>query len=81
VVTGLSLCAQSYVRGAIILGQAFLFGDLRLIAYGAVVWLAAHLYVVFYEEWRLNRTFGAQHRVYRSGVPRWIPRLTPWLGP
>jgi len=61
---------------AIILGQALLFGDRRLIVYGAVFWLACHLFVLGYEEPTLQRMFGAQFEAYRAKVPRWIPRLT-----
>lgn len=81
VVTGL----YRYVRNpmyasvlAVILGQALLFGDWRLIVYGALFWLACHLFVLAYEEPTLQRTFGAEYRVFRANVPRWIPRMTPW---
>ncbi len=81
VVTGL----YRYVRNpmyvsvlAIILGQAVLFGDWRLIACGALFWLACHVFVIAYEEPTLQRTFGAQYEAFRANVPRWIPRLTPW---
>jgi protein-S-isoprenylcysteine O-methyltransferase Ste14 len=63
---------------AVILGQALLFGEWRLIVYGALLWLALHVIVVAYEEPRLEKTFQAQYRVFRTGVPRWIPRLAPW---
>jgi protein-S-isoprenylcysteine O-methyltransferase Ste14 len=81
VVTGL----YRYVRNpmyvallAIIFGEALLFGDVRLAAYGTLFWLASHLYVLFYEERQLRRKFGAQYDAFRAGVPRWIPRITPW---
>jgi len=81
VVTGL----YRYVRNpmyvavlSVILGQAALFGDWRLILYGALFWLACHLFVVAYEEPTLERTFGAEYEVFRANVPRWMPRLTPW---
>jgi protein-S-isoprenylcysteine O-methyltransferase Ste14 len=81
VVTGL----YRYVRNpmyvsvvAVILGQAFLFGDWHLILYGALFWLSCHLFVVAYEEPTLERTFGAEYEAFRANVPRWIPRLTPW---
>jgi protein-S-isoprenylcysteine O-methyltransferase Ste14 len=81
VVTGL----YRYVRNpmyvavvAVILGQAVLFGDWRLIPYGVLFWLACHLFVVAYEEPTLERTFGAEYEAFRGNVPRWIPRLTPW---
>jgi len=81
VVTGL----YRYVRNpmyvsvvAIILGQALLFGDWRLVVYGAVFWLACHAFVLVYEEPTLRRKFGAQYEGFCANVPRWIPRLTPW---
>jgi protein-S-isoprenylcysteine O-methyltransferase Ste14 len=63
---------------ALILGQALLLGNTHLLLYAIVPWLAAHLFVLFYEEPKLHRTFGAQYEIYYSHVPRWIPRLTPW---
>ncbi|MEE2692659.1 MAG: isoprenylcysteine carboxylmethyltransferase family protein [Pseudomonadota bacterium] len=63
---------------ALILGQALFFGSATLIAYATVVWLAFHIFVVFFEERRLAREFGDAYAVYRRHVPRWIPRLTPW---
>ena len=63
---------------AIVLGQAALFGNGPLLWYGAVLWLAFHLFVIGYEEPTLRQTFGAEYENYRGNVPRWIPRLTPW---
>ena len=83
VVTGL----YRYVRNpiyvavaAVIFGQAVLFGDWRLFAYGGVLWLACHLFVVGYEEPTLKKAFGAEYEAFRINVPRWIPRLTEWRG-
>jgi len=81
VVTGL----YRYVRNpiyvavvAVILGQAILFGDWRLITYGGLMWLAFHAFVLTYEEPVLAQKFGAQYEDFRANVPRWIPRLSPW---
>jgi len=81
VVTGL----YRYVRNpmyvavvAIILGQAILFGDGRLMTYGVFIWLAFHAFVLTYEEPVLAQSFGAEYEDFRANVPRWIPRLTPW---
>ena len=81
VVTGL----YRYVRNpmyvavvAVILGQATLFGDWHLMAYGGLMWLAFHVFVLAYEEPVLAETFGAQYDEFRANVPRWIPRLSPW---
>jgi protein-S-isoprenylcysteine O-methyltransferase Ste14 len=81
VVTGL----YRYVRNpiyiavvAVIFGQAFLFGDWRLLIYAGLMWLAFHAFVLAYEEPVLAESFGAQYEDFRAHVPRWIPRLSPW---
>src|SRR5215813_1046751 len=81
VVTGL----YRYVRNpiyiavvAVILGQALLFGDGRLLWYGALLWLFFHVVVVAFEEPALKQTFDMEYESFRTHVPRWIPRLTPW---
>ena len=81
VVTGL----YRYVRNpiyvgvvAVILGQALLFGDGRLLWYAGLLWLFFHVAVVVFEEPTLKETFGAQYEDFRASVPRWIPRLTKW---
>ncbi len=66
---------------AIILGQAMLFGDWRLIVYGALLWLAFHVFVVAYEEPTLEQTFGREYEAYRANVRRWVPRVAPWRAP
>jgi protein-S-isoprenylcysteine O-methyltransferase Ste14 len=65
---------------AIIMGQAYLFGDPWLLAYAALVWLVTHLVAVLHEEPSLRRKFGAEYDTFRRHVPRWIPRLRPWKG-
>ena len=81
VVTGL----YRYVRNpmyvsvvAVILGQAILFGDWRLMTYGGIMWLTFHTFVLTYEEPVLAQRFGPQYEDFRANVPRWIPRLSPW---
>ena len=84
VVTGL----YRYVRNpmyvsvtAVILGQGLLFADWWLLVYAMLFSLACHLFVLAYEEPTLALTFNAEYQRYRANVPRWIPRLTPWLAP
>lgn len=66
---------------SLILGQALLFGNIRVLEYGIAVWLGFSLFVLFYEEPTLRRTFGAEYEEFCANVPRWIPRLKPWPGP
>jgi protein-S-isoprenylcysteine O-methyltransferase Ste14 len=65
---------------AVIAGQGLIFGNVRLLAYGALVWLAFHLFVIAYEEPALRTTFGTEYEAFCRGVPRWIPRMSPWRG-
>ena len=63
---------------AMIIGQGLLFGSVRALIYGVVVWLCCDLFVRFYEEPALHRRFGRDYDVFREHVPRWIPRVRPW---
>ena len=81
VVTGL----YRYVRNpmyvavlALIVGQGLLFGSIRVLEYGAAVWVAFCMFVLLYEEPVLRRTFGAEYEEFSAHVPRWIPRVRPW---
>jgi len=83
VITGL----YRYVRNpmyvavmAVILGQSLLWGSARVLAYGVVVWLGFHLFVLFYEEPTLRGRYGAEYERFCANVPRWIPRVTAWGG-
>src|SRR5215468_5114682 len=81
VVTGLYRHVRNPMYVAVtslILGQALLFGSLRVLEYGLVVWLAFHLFVLAYEEPTLRRTFGPEYEKFCANVPRWIPRVKPW---
>ena len=81
VVTGLYRYVRNPIYIALVsvtVGQALLFGDGRLLWYGAVLWLVLHLFVVLSEEPILQLKFGKEYETFRANVPRWIPRLTPW---
>jgi protein-S-isoprenylcysteine O-methyltransferase Ste14 len=62
----------------VIAGQGLLFGNPRVLEYGALAWLASCLFVMGYEEPKLRETFGDEYREFCRNVPRWVPRLRPW---
>ena len=64
--------------GAIVVGQALLLGRAVLLAYAAVFAGAVVTFVRGYEEPTLARRYGAEYEAYRSAVPGWWPRRTPW---
>ena len=83
VVTGL----YRYVRNpmyiavvALIVGQGLIFANIRVLEYGALIWLAFHLFVVSYEEPALHKSFGPEYETFCRHVSRWRPRLHPWPG-
>jgi protein-S-isoprenylcysteine O-methyltransferase Ste14 len=83
VVTGLYRYVRNPMYVAVvstILGQGLLFGNPKLLEYGALVWLLFHIFVLAYEEPVLRATFGSEYEAFCKGVPRWIPRLAPWTG-
>jgi protein-S-isoprenylcysteine O-methyltransferase Ste14 len=83
VVTGLYRNVRNpmYVAAlGVIQGQGLLLGDVRVLGYGALVWLISHLFVIGYEEPTLRKRFASEYDAYRASVPRWIPRLSPWGG-
>jgi len=63
---------------AIVLGQTLFFGSLRLLEYGAILWLGFHVFILVYEEPTMRATFGDQYETFCAHVPRWIPRVRPW---
>jgi protein-S-isoprenylcysteine O-methyltransferase Ste14 len=65
---------------SIIFGQAMILGSVSLLAYGVLVWLTFHLFVLAYEEPTLRKTFGTEYDAFCTNVPRWVPRLSPWSG-
>ena len=83
VVSGLYRYVRNPIYVAVvtaIFGQGLLFADLRVLEYGAITWLAFHVFVIAYEEPKLRATFGTEYDAFSAHVPRWLPRLRPWQG-
>lgn len=65
-----------YIGAGLALASAALFYEsLPLLGYAGVFFLAAHVFVVLYEEPTLRRTFGQEYEVYCRQVGRWWPRV------
>ena len=65
---------------AVILGQALIFSSWAVLVYGLIAAAAMASFVKIYEEPTLASRYGAEYETYRSAVPGWLPRLTPWRG-
>jgi len=55
-------------------GAALYYETVVLWAYAAAFLVLMHLFVVFYEEPTLRRSFGADYEEYARRVHRWMPR-------
>jgi protein-S-isoprenylcysteine O-methyltransferase Ste14 len=54
-------------------GEAMLAEAVVLLGYAAVLAIAYHLFVRYYEEPTLAGLFGEAYSRYREAVPRWLP--------
>jgi len=81
VVTGLYRHVRNPMYLAVLLlifGQMLVFANAGLLAYGVVVAVTVHFFVLGYEEPKLKASFPEAYEAYRENVGRWLPRLTPW---
>lgn len=56
----------------VLVGYFFLFGYFSLLLYVALVASGFHLFVTYYEEPTLKKTFGSEYEAYCKRVPRWV---------
>jgi protein-S-isoprenylcysteine O-methyltransferase Ste14 len=59
-------------------GEAVLFRSRDMAICMAIFALGFYIFVLFYEEPMLMRRHPVEYPRYKSHVPRWWPRLTPW---
>ncbi|NHJ13643.1 MAG: isoprenylcysteine carboxylmethyltransferase family protein [Candidatus Thorarchaeota archaeon] len=64
---------------SIALAEALIFTSLGLMVLFLVFLLGNHIYFIKSEEPGLVTRFGDEYLEYTRNVPRWIPRLTPWV--
>lgn len=78
VVRGLYRYTRNPIYGgvlAVLLGWAAMFRGTTLLIYAFCVGICFHLFVVLYEERRLEQQFGAEYHDYCEKVGRWLPRF------
>ena len=59
-------------------GEALFLGSRAIATWAATFLVINQVYFLLLEEPGLERRFGAGYLEYKSAVPRWIPRTTPW---
>ena len=61
-----------------LIGHALFHGSRVLAIWTATFVLLNFAFFIVFEEPDLERRFGEDYRRYKTAVPRWIPRRTPW---
>jgi protein-S-isoprenylcysteine O-methyltransferase Ste14 len=59
--------------GLALAGAALFYKSLALLSYTGLFFLASHLFVLWYEEPTLRRTFGQDYEAYCGRIRRWWP--------
>jgi protein-S-isoprenylcysteine O-methyltransferase Ste14 len=76
----------AHARNPLYIANTLIYIGIAFLAGGKLLWIAIALgfsilqysLIVSLEEETLNQLFSPDYRLYCRGVPRWIPRLTPW---
>lgn len=75
-----------HVRNPMIIGVLIvLFGEstailsLNIFIWTLIFFIINNIYFVLLEEPLLKKKFGEEYREYKKNVPRWIPRLRPFI--
>lgn len=58
-----------------LVGPALFYESISMAIYAACFLLAAHLFVIAYEEPALRRRFGSDYEAYCGAVRRWLPGI------
>jgi len=76
----------AYVRNPMILGvfivligESLTFHSINIFAWALVFFIINSIYFIVSEEPGLANRFGREYLEYKQNVPRWIPRLNPWM--
>lgn len=74
-----------YVRNPMIsgvltmlIGESVLLGSRVIAVWAATFFVINVVYFFIFEEPDLEARFGDEYRRYKTAVPRWLPRRTPW---
>ncbi len=65
----------------VLLGEAVVLGSVPLLYWFLLFAVLNAIYMPLSEEPGLAKRFGEEYAQYKKNVPRWIPRLKPWVAP
>ncbi len=65
----------------IMLAESLLTGSRRIVMWFILFLVINLVYIPLLEEPGLGARFGERYRLYKENVPRWLPRVEPWIPP
>jgi protein-S-isoprenylcysteine O-methyltransferase Ste14 len=63
------------------LAELLLTGSRRIVVWFILFLVMKLVYIPLPEEPGLTARFGERYRLYKENVPRWLPRVSPWVPP
>ena len=63
----------------VLTGESIAILSLNIFIWAVIFFIINNLYFVIYEEPNLEKRFGHEYKEYKKNVPRWIPRLKPFV--
>jgi protein-S-isoprenylcysteine O-methyltransferase Ste14 len=63
----------------VLAGESLFFGSWPLVGWLAAFFVIHAIYLLRIEEPGLERRYGEEYQAYRANVPRWFPRVRPWV--
>ncbi|POY37978.1 isoprenylcysteine carboxylmethyltransferase family protein [Solitalea longa] len=76
-------CRNPMITGVffILIGESLITHSLSIGYWAVLFFMINTVYFILKEESDLYKRFGEEYRRYKSNVPRWLPRLTPYKTP
>lgn len=63
----------------VLIGESIAILSLHIFIWAVIFFLVNNIFFVIYEEPDLEKKFGIEYQEYKKKVPRWIPRLKPYI--
>lgn len=75
-------CRNPMITGVffILIGESFLLRSANMLIWTFAFFLINTFYFILKEEPDLYKRFGEEYKKYKKNVPRWIPRVRPYVG-
>ena len=63
----------------VLIGESIAILSMNIFIWAVLFFIINNIYFVLFEEPLVEKKFGAGYREYKKNVPRWIPRLKPFI--